>query len=207
MVGYTDGPVDEPFYAYLRAAGTVDEEWYVGELAVEETRHRGYLRLRVSVSFEVPTVLEPGEYELSYCDDPCTGAPLGDLVASPVSIGVDPARRVVREWAVDDPEIPNLDDDALLVGPRFHTTAAQLRAAAGPDPTPPPPPSTQLQPQPAPAPDLPPAAATDDDMAWPLATALVLAGAGATALSFGRRRRGVTPPAAARARAPSAGRG
>ena len=205
MVGYTGGPVlpalpEEPFYAYLRAAGTFTE-WYVGELVVEETRHRGYLHFRVSVAFEIPADVEPGEYELVYCDDPCTGAPLGDLVASPLSIGVDPARRVVREWALDDPETANLDGDAVLVGPGHQTSAGALRAPPTTAvPVPPPP----LPVAPAPVAPAPPAT---DDMDWPLPTALVLAGAAGTALFFGRRRRQVRPRAAAGAWAPSAGRG
>lgn len=205
LVGYTAGPVpEEPFYAYLRTADG-DNEWYVGVLAVEETDHAGYLHARVSLSFEVPGDLEPGEYELVYCDDPCTGAPLGDLVASPLSIGVDPARRVVREWALDDPEIANLGPDALLVGPGFQTTASLLRAPQGTTSVPAstPPPATV-----APTPVLEVMSPRTDEMDWPLPTALVLAGAAGTAWVLNRRQRAVRPRAAARAlTTSSAGRG
>ncbi|HEX2046323.1 MAG TPA: hypothetical protein VHF27_01065 [Acidimicrobiales bacterium] len=203
LVGYTAGPVpQEPFYAYLRSADGVTE-WYVGELVVEETPHTGHLHLRVSVAFEVPAELEPGEYDVVHCDDGCTGAALGDLVASPVSIGVDPARRVVREWALDDPEVANLEADVLLVGLGFQTTAGQLRAPPPePEPVPVPPPPPLALPAPSTT------AATTEEMAWPLPTALVVAGAAGTALFLSRRQRAVTPRAAARPlTTPSAGRG
>ena len=187
LVGYTQGPVpDEPFYAYLRAAGDGslpaldDTGRYVGELAVRETTHRDYRRFRVSVTFVVPATLPPGQYEVTYCDDPCTGQFLGDLVPSPVSIGVSPARPVVRMWAPEDPEIANLAPNAVLVGPGYQTTAGALRAppttaAAAP-------PRTVPAPAPAPAPN-------DGDMALGLPIALVLASAGATALVLSRLQR------------------
>ena len=216
VVGYTAGPPpDQPFYAYLRAAGDGslpaldDTARYVGELVVEETAHGGYLRLRVSLTFDVPEGLAPGDYEVTYCDDPCTGILLGDLVPSPVSIGVDPPRSVVREWAPDEPQIANLAAGALLVGPGFQTTAGALRTppstvALAPSPVQPPPPA------PAPA---PPAIGDDDgDMAWPVPTALVLASAAGTALVLGRRARVVATrrpevPVAGRAGGAFAGRG
>ena len=91
LVGYTGDPVltalpEEPFYAYLRpsdsgsTARLLRTDLYVGELAVEETAHRGYLRFRVSITFPLPAGLEPGHYDLVYCTDPCTSAFLGDLV-------------------------------------------------------------------------------------------------------------------------------
>ncbi len=135
LVGYTQGPVpDEPFYAYLRRVGDGsvpaldDTGRYVGELVVRETTHRDYLRFRVSVAFVVPAGLPAGQYELTYCDDPCTGQFLGDIVPSPVSIGVSPARPVVRMWAPEEPEIANLAPSAVLVGPGYQTTAGALRA-------------------------------------------------------------------------------
>lgn len=83
-VGYTGSPtpaalVDEPFYAYLRPPGhppgvrLLSSDVYVGELAVERTVHHGYLQLRVSLTFDVPEELVPGDYEVVYCDDPCSG--------------------------------------------------------------------------------------------------------------------------------------
>lgn len=191
LVGYTQGPVaDEPFYAYLRPVddGTLptldDAGRYVGELVVRETTHRDYLRYRVSVTFAVPAGLPSGQYQVTYCDDPCTGRFLGDLVPSPVSIGVSPIRPIVRMWAPEEPEIANLAPGAVLVGPGYQTTAGALRA----------PPTTAVAAPPAPpapvAPMAPPAPASDDgDMALGLPIALVLASAGATALVLSRLQR------------------
>ncbi|HEX2119003.1 MAG TPA: hypothetical protein VHF91_07455 [Acidimicrobiales bacterium] len=192
LVGYTGGPaldpelLDVPFYAYLRPIddgnrpALDDTGRYVGELVLAETGHGGYLQLRVSISFEVPDDLPPGEYELTYCDDPCTGRFLGDLIPSPLSIGVDPIRPVVRDWALDDPEVANLAPGALLVGPGLQTPAEAVRT----------PPSTMATPTPAPAPVTPtpaPAPQSDAAMDWPLPTALVVASAAVTALVLRRR--------------------
>ena len=192
MVGYTGvEAADETFYAYLRPFGEDippaldDTGIYVGELVVRETAHRGYLRQRVSITFSVPARLAPGQYELTYCVDPCTATFLGDLVPSPVSIGVDPVRPVVREWAPDDPEIANLAPGAVLVGPGFQTTAGALRSPAttmARVPAPSPPPAEVPATQPA-----PPVRSGDMDLVVP--TILVLASAGATALVLSRLQR------------------
>lgn len=197
LVGYTGGPVLDPellavpFYGYLRPIddgsrpALDDTGRYVGELVLEQTSHGGYLDLRVSITFPVPADLPPGEYELTYCDDPCTGRFLGDLVPSPVSIGVDPVRPVVRDWAPDEPELANLAPSALLVGPGFQTSAGAPRA-----------PATTVALAPPAAPVAPPAPVApvaplppepDEDMEWPLPTALVVASAAGTALVLRRR--------------------
>ena len=193
LVGYTHGPApDEPFYGYLRPVDdgsrpALEESGrYVGELVVRETSHRGYLQLRVSLTFAVPATLAAGAYEVTYCDDPCTARFLGDLVPSPVSIGVSPARPVVRLWAPDEPEIANLAPGAVLVGPGYQTTAGALRSpptsmAAAPPATP--------APLPAPTVASPTPVADDDDMALGLPIALVIGSAGATALVLSRRQR------------------
>lgn len=187
MVGYTSAEVpDEPFYAYLA-------DRYVGELVVRETGHGGYLRLRVSITFDVPEDLPAGDYELDYCGDPCTDRLLGDLIPSPLSIGVPPARRVVREWPTDEPEIANLAPGALLVGPDFQATAGEVRAARTVRPPEPPPTttpatapaSTAVPPPPVVVPP-PVATGAGDDMAWPVPTALVLGASAATALVLRR---------------------
>jgi hypothetical protein len=191
LVGYTQGPVpDEPFYAYLRPAddGSLpaldDTGRYIGELAVRETTHRDYLRFRVSLTFVVPATLAAGQYEITYCDDPCTGQFLGDLAPSPVSISVSPARPVVRMWAPEEPEIANLAPGAVLIGPGYQTTAGALRAppttAAAPPPT---------VPAPAPVATAPAPTSDDGDMALGLPIALVLASAAATALVLSRLQR------------------
>lgn len=200
FVGYTAGLApQEPFYAYLRRAddGSVavldDAGTYVGPLVVEETTHGGYLRLRVSLTFDVPENLPAGDYEVTYCDDPCTGRFLGDLMPGPVSIGADPPRRVVREWAPDEPQIVNLAADAVLVGPGFQTTAGELRAPA--TTVAPAPPAVAPQ-----APAGPPSPASGDDgaMAWPVPAALVLASGAGTALVLSRRQRAALRAGASR---------
>ena len=207
LVGYTSGPAPEqPFYAYLRAAGGPAGGWYVGELAVQETGRGGWLGLRVTVRFEVPAEAEPGLYEVSYCDDPCTGALLGDVVDSPVSVGVGPVRPVIREWPLDEPEIANLAGDALLVGPGYARTAADVRSPPAPPPAS----------APAPVPAAPPVAVTvtvpvevpvpvpaTDDMAWPLPTALVLGAAAGTGLVLSWRERGARRAGPTPTRAPA----
>lgn len=196
LVGYTGGPVtDEAFYGYLRparasSARLLGSDLYVGELVVERTGHAGYLAYRASLTFDVPVDLPAGDYDLIYCTDPCTGRYLGDLIAGPVSIGVDPARRVVREWALDDPEIANLAPGALLVAPGVQTTAGELRASRTPAPT-----TTVAVTTPAPAPTAATPATeveaprTEEDMAWPLPAALVVASAAATGIVLSRRYR------------------
>lgn len=196
MVGYTAAEVPEDrFYAYLRPTGDAPgvrllySDVYVGELVVRPTGHGGYLQLRVSATFDIPDDLGPGDYDLIYCDDPCSGRRVGDLLPSPLSIGVDPARRVVREWAQDEPEIANLAPGALLVGPGFQTTATEVRAGPARPATAPAPPVTAAAAAPL-TPTIASAATPParDDMAWPLPTALVLASAAATALVLSRRR-------------------
>ena len=213
MVGYTGASTPaargEPFYAYLRPAGEapgvrlLSSDVYVGELVVERTAHPGYLQLRVSLTFDVPSDLVPGEYDVIYCDDPCSTPVLGDIVASPLSVGVDPARRVVREWAPDDPEIANLAPGALLVGPDFQITAGDLRAArARPAPAPAPPVVEPEAPRAEPAGPRP----VSEDMPWPLPTALVLGSAAATGLVLSRRRPASAGALPAPTRVASAGR-
>ena len=199
LVGYTSGPAPaDTLYAYLRPAndGSVavldDSGAYVGELVVEETGHAGYLALRVSLTFDVPEALPAGRYEVTYCDDPCTGTFLGDLMPSPVSIGVDPVRPVVRQWAPDEPQLAG-------------APSAPPTTVAAPPATIPAPPVPVPLPAPAPADD-------DRDMAWPLPTALVLGSAAGTALVLSRRERAVASrppavPAGGRAGGAFAGRG
>jgi hypothetical protein len=189
MVGYTGMAVpDEPFYAYLRPFGEDttaldDSGIYVGELVVRETAHRDFLKFRVSITFDVPAGLPPGQYELTYCLDPCTATFLGDLVPSALSIGVEPLRPVVRVWAPEEPEIANLAPSAVLVGPGFQTTARALRA----------PPTTVGVPQTLPPAQVAPPAPADPiesrDMELVVPTILVLASAAATALVLSRLQR------------------
>ena len=136
LVGYTSGGQlgwvqDGPFYAYLVAgeaylwsdhrlpAGSVP----LGPLSLEKKGRT----LRVSLSFPVPHDLAPGLYTVTYCNDPCTTG-LGDLLGGSLAVSVDPPWTVQREWPLDDPEIANLADDAVLTGPGDAVTAGDVRA-------------------------------------------------------------------------------
>lgn len=99
---------------------------------------------------------------------------------SPVSVGVSPARPVVRMWAPDEPEIANLAPGAVLVGPGYQTTAGALRV---------PPTTVAAVPPPTVPATVPVAPAPARDMALGLPVALVLASAGATALVLSRLQR------------------
>ena len=151
LVGYTGGATATTvparrFDAYLRPAdgGTdprvLPADVPLGPLVVRATGHRGFLSLRAGITFTVPADLGAGRYVVRYCDDPCTGATIGDLGPSPLAIGVDPDRPVAREWAFDEPEIADLAPGALIAGADFQATAADVRAgrvAAPPEPPPP----------------------------------------------------------------------
>jgi hypothetical protein len=136
LVGYTSGGQlgwvqDGPFFAYL-VAGDVTlwadrrlptEHVALGPLSVEA---RGRT-LRVSISFVVPERLAAGLYTVTYCNDPCTTG-LGDLIGGSLAVGIDPPTGVQRAWSLDDPEIADLADDAILSGPGGRATAAEVRA-------------------------------------------------------------------------------
>jgi hypothetical protein len=78
----------------------------------------------------VPADLPTGEYLLTYCPDACEGEHLlGDLIGGHLSVGVNPTAPRNREWPVDEPEIANLADGAIVTGPGYRTTAAAIRAA------------------------------------------------------------------------------
>lgn len=135
LVGYTSGGQlgwveDGPFFAYLVAGDfTLSAERRLptdhvalGPLSVQA---RGQT-LRVSISFPVPHHLAAGLYSVTYCNNPCVTG-LGDLIGGSVAVGVDPPWDLQRGWDLDDPEIANLADDAILIGPGYSVTAADVR--------------------------------------------------------------------------------
>jgi hypothetical protein len=218
LVGYTSGGQlgwvqDGPFFAYLVAGDLTlwaehrlpTDHVALGPLSIQA---RGRT-LRVSISFPVPGHLVAGLYTVTYCNDPCTTG-LGDLIGGSVALGVDPPRKVQRAWDLDDPEIANLADDAVLAGPGDSVTAADVRAGRavapaqrpsagqplGPDERPAPPPVAELQADVPPVVTAAPAAAPlpavpDQSKGRPLGILLVLATvllAGGAA-SLHRRRR------------------
>lgn len=164
LVGYTSrGRLEDgPFYAFLATGTGEDGTLGLGPLRVTETGREGWRALRASVSFTVPGNLDPGRYTVSYCNDPCT-AGLGDLSDGVLAIGVDPDVPVARLWPLDEPEIANVADDALIAGPGYQASASVIRAGdlRGPEPLPPPvrpPPATDIVTAPAPASGAPPGA-------------------------------------------------
>lgn len=58
----------------------------LGVLDLTETGRSGYLRLRASITFALPTDLEPGTYHFDYCNEPCDKR-LGDLIGDTVHVG------------------------------------------------------------------------------------------------------------------------
>lgn len=147
VVGYTGGGTqgwveDGPFFGWLTGnSGFTDADigndpslrWFLGPLEIHETGIGGYTSLRVSMSFDLPTDLEPGVYGFNYCNHDCTEQ-IGDLIGGTVYIGVEPDARNLN-WPAWEPEIANLPDDSVLNSastPVF--TAAAARAAGWPGP-------------------------------------------------------------------------
>jgi hypothetical protein len=133
LIGYTgSGWADDgPFFGYLVAPTepgepTPGSRLPLGEIRVEATGRIGYLALRASITFTLPDDLVPGLYLFEHCNRDCTKQ-LGDLVGGAVHVGVDPEYPTQREWPLDDPEVANLDPDALLVGPGFGVTAGEVQ--------------------------------------------------------------------------------
>lgn len=155
LVGYVAPPPQGweaagPYTAFFKEVNPLASPVRIGPLDVAEVDTPGGPALRVSLVFRVPPDAAAGIYEVTYCDRTCTGG-LGDLTGShPVNVGVDPTGPVVREWARDEPEIANLAADAVVAGPNFRATAAELRAPATTVTTAAPIPTVTLRPTAAP---------------------------------------------------------
>lgn len=147
VVGYTGGGTqgwveDGPFFGWLTGnSGFTDADmgndpslrWFLGPLELHETGVGGYTRLRVSMSFDLPTDLEPGVYGFNYCNHDCTEQ-IGDLIGGTVYIGVEAEGRTL-DWPAWEPEIANLPDDSVLNSVSTPvSTAAEARAAGWPEP-------------------------------------------------------------------------
>ena len=137
LVGYSGGgslgsTSDGPFFGYLYKE--MDDYSIapraiplpLGEIDVSSTGHPGYLGTRAAITFEIPDWVTPGIYRFEYCNEACDKQ-LGDLIGGRFHIGIDAEYPVTREWALDEPEIANLADDALISGPGSEITAATLR--------------------------------------------------------------------------------
>ena len=133
LVGYTGGPQlrahrpPGPYRAFLE-----DEEGRlkieVGQLELTDTGRRGWESLRVIARFPISAHLPPGHYRLTYCTDTCQLPLLGDITGGLLSVGVDPPYPWSHLWPLDEAEIGNLPDHAILTGPGYQTTAGDVRA-------------------------------------------------------------------------------
>ena len=183
LVGYVMPPpagweAAGPYMAFFKEAGPLSSQVRIGPLDVAEVDTAAGRALRVTLVFRIPPDAAPAYYEVTFCDRTCTGG-LGDLAGShPLNVGVDPAGPIVREWARNEPEIANLPGEAVVSGPGFRATAAELRRPAVPVTTLAPTPPT-LAPPTAPPPS--PAAAVLPASAPPPTVALAPAPASATA--------------------------
>jgi hypothetical protein len=124
LVGYTGGGAlgwveDGPFHGFLRPAqppqpddapyvapGAHPDDLALGPVEVVETGRGGWLTLRASITFTLPSTLAPGRYDFLYCNDPCTTG-LGDLIGGEVYVGVDPPAPLHRTWPPDEPMWPD----------------------------------------------------------------------------------------------------
>jgi hypothetical protein len=148
MVGYESGIgslgslEDGPFFAYLRRVDApvqapndlqmapfapLPSDLPLGQLAVTDHDPAGYTRYRVSIAFRLPSDLAAGRYGLVYCNATCTRG-FGDLIGAVIFVGAVPDAPIRREWPLDEPEVANLTDEAILVGPGWETTAGAVRA-------------------------------------------------------------------------------
>ncbi|MGH9117603.1 MAG: hypothetical protein ACRD0A_06910, partial [Acidimicrobiales bacterium] len=152
IVGYTGVTPAGQYYGWLRVDPDAaydphpppawpfvhETDLRVGNVVIERTAHGGWATWRASLSFPLPADLTTGEYEVVFCNDPCTQG-LGDVVGAVIHVGVDPPNPPVRDWPLDDPAIALLEPDAKLwysvAGVSSHTvTAAQVLAGNLPDP-------------------------------------------------------------------------
>jgi hypothetical protein len=137
LAGYTGGPQllanrpPGPYRAFLED-GEGRLRIPVGELALTDTGRKGFEALRVVARFVVPTDLPPGGYRLSYCTDTCQLPLLGDVTGGSLSVGVDPPVPWSHLWPLDEPEIANLSNHAILTGPGYQTTAGEVWAGRMP---------------------------------------------------------------------------
>lgn len=141
LVGYvvpanqSGGLEDAPFFAFLRAGETVLP---LGQLALRPAPTLGPQAIRAQATFPVPEQLEPGRYELFFCNEPCVKS-LGDLVGATMNVGVDPLEPITREWPADEPELANVSPGARIVPP---AVVLPPTAVAPPTTIPPAPPRT-----------------------------------------------------------------
>ena len=141
--GGTLGSVEDgPFFAYLRRLDAALQaptdlpiapfapqasDLRLGQVVVEHTGRADYTAYRASIRFQLPRDLPVGRYGVSYCNTTCTKG-LSDLIGGVVFVGRDPDGPIPRTWPLQESEIANLADDAMLYGPGWQLTARDARA-------------------------------------------------------------------------------
>ena len=117
-----------PTAAYLPGS----EVMVLGPVNVEETGLFGQLTHRVSITFTVPEGLEPGGYEV-IVQGPDDNL-LGDLIGGQISVGLGEANPQAGEyeWALDEPLVAELPDEAVIYSAEFRVTVGDLRAGRYP---------------------------------------------------------------------------
>lgn len=111
----------EPYFAYLSGAtygdtvaegtGGFETEVPLGRLEIEASASTA----RVTVEFELPRSVPPGEYWVTVCNRPCTTG-LGDLIGSILYVGVDPpgtGHSAAEEFGAATLAIAEATDDAI----------------------------------------------------------------------------------------------
>lgn len=118
---------DGPFYGFLREGETALP---LGELSLQPAAGlpEGPPVVRVQARFTVPPQLEPGHYELFFCNDPCVRS-IGALAGASLNVGVDPVQPIVRTWPATEPELANAPTGAQVAPATTTppTTAAPVR--------------------------------------------------------------------------------
>jgi len=134
-VGYVGTAIaDDPVLARMSVAPLrrngelADTGWIeLGPVTLEPTGLSGYLETRVSISFTLPEELEPGTYMIDVRTQ--SGDFFGDLLGTHVIVGAGgPSDPRWIEWALDDPLIAELPDNAVIAGPGFAVSVATLKA-------------------------------------------------------------------------------
>ncbi len=124
---------DGPFFAYLSGSEhglTIDEgkrgpttDVPLGPLLIDQRNNR----LNVSVDFELDSDIQPGEYWVLVCNDPCTTG-LGDLVGGILYVGVDPPP-LEEELTDVAPEQPELSTASLAIVSKTADEPRQQRSS------------------------------------------------------------------------------
>ena len=125
-VATLSGPMPE----VVNQHSVLPEVMVVGPVTLDPTGIGGYLGLRVSVAVTLPDDMEAGVYSLDVRGP--GGEFLSDLIGAMFAVGLEPESEKWLEWALDEPLIAELPDHAMVAGPGFAISAADLRAGRYP---------------------------------------------------------------------------